>query len=193
MVLIHRHKAGWQTPVKKGKKAHPDERQKLSKEMISAIFGDKFFLKSENAIKMKNLYMGLIGIIALASCTGGAKDQVTENCCSCDRDSMIVVMRFERKVKPEYVTLFKQSFDACKAEVMAKEPGCLDYSLFQSYHDSTLFCLTEAWATKEDHTAHMKLEHTIKHIAEIKGINDPAFKSTTNYNYRICPGANQSN
>jgi len=168
-------------------------KKKISRAMISAIFGVIILFKSEIAIKMKNLYMGLIGIIALASCTGGAKNQVTENCCSCDRDSMIVVMRFERKVKPEYVTLLKQSFDACKAEVMAKEPGCLDYSLYQSYHDSTLFCLTEAWATKEDHTAHMKLEHTIKHIAEIKGINDPAFKSTTNYNYRICPGANQSN
>ena len=104
---------------------------------------------------------------------------------------MIVVMRFERKVKPENVALFKQSFDACKAEVLLKEPGCLDYSLFQSYNDSTLFCLTEAWATKGDHNAHMQLEHTQKHIAEIKGINDPSFKSTTNYTYWICPEANE--
>jgi len=104
---------------------------------------------------------------------------------------MVVVMRFEIKVKPEKVAFLKQSFDACKAEVLKKEPGCLDYSLFQSYNDSTLFCLTEAWATKGDHNAHMQLEHTKKHIAEISGIKDPEFKSKTNYTYWICPDANE--
>lgn len=103
---------------------------------------------------------------------------------------MNVVMRFEIKVKPEKVAFLKQSFDACKAEVMKQEPGCLDYSLFQSYSDSTLFCLTEAWATKGAHNAHMQLEHTKKHIAETSGIKDPSFKSKTNYTYWICPGAN---
>lgn len=140
---------------------------------------------------MKNLLFSLAGLIALASCTGGPAEKTAENCCNCNKDSMIVVMRFERKIKPEFVSLFKQSFDACKAEVLAKEPGCLDYSLFQSYHDSTLFCLTEAWRTKGDHNAHMELEHTKKHIGETKGIADPAFKSTTNYTYWICPDANK--
>ena len=74
---------------------------------------------------------------------------------------------------------------------MAKEPGCLDYSLFQSYNDSTMFCLTEGWATKGAHNAHMQLEHTKKHIAETKDIKDPSFKSTTSYMYWICPGANE--
>ena len=104
---------------------------------------------------------------------------------------MIVVMRFERKVLPEKVAMLKSSFDACKTEVLAKEPGCLDYSLFQSYNDSTLFCLTEAWATKGDHNAHMQMEHTKKHIAEIQDISDPSFKSATSYTYWICPGANE--
>jgi quinol monooxygenase YgiN len=103
---------------------------------------------------------------------------------------MTVVMRFEIKVKPESVEFLKQSFDACKAEVMAKEPGCLDYSLFQSYSDSTMFCLTETWATKGDHNAHMKLEHTKKHIAETRRIHDRSFKSKTSYIHWICPGAN---
>jgi len=130
-------------------------------------------------------------LVTIGFFTSGLKSGTADNVCSYNKDSMIVVMRFERKVKPENVALFKRSFDACKAEVLAKEPGCLDYSLFQSYHDSTLFCLTESWSTKGAHNAHMLLEHTKKHIAEIKGINDPSFKSTTNYTYWICPGANK--
>jgi quinol monooxygenase YgiN len=139
---------------------------------------------------MKNLISGVIILLAIAFFSSGLKNIPPKADCGYNKDSMIVVMRFERKVKPENVALFKRSFDACKAEVLAKEPGCLDYSLFQSYHDSTLFCLTEAWATKGAHNAHMQLDHTKKHIAEIKGINDPAFKSKTNYTYWICPGAN---
>ena len=139
---------------------------------------------------MKNLLLSLAAIIALASFTVRSVKQTAGECCNCNKDSMIVVMRFERKIKPEFVALFKQSFDACKAEVLAKEPGCLDYSLFQSYHDSTRFCLTEAWRTKGDHNAHMELEHTKKHVGETRGIADPAFKSTTNYTYWVCPGAN---
>jgi quinol monooxygenase YgiN len=127
---------------------------------------------------MKNLFLGIIILLGIAFSSGGLKNGASNTECDFNKDSMVVV------------ALFKKSFDACKAEVLAKEPGCLDYSLFQSYHDSTLFCLTEAWATKGDHNAHMLLEHTKKHIAEIKGINDPTFKSKTNYTYWICPGAN---
>jgi len=140
---------------------------------------------------MKTLILGIIGLITIGFFTGSLKNSSPADDCSFNKDSMVVVMRFERKVKPENVALFKKSVDACKAEVLAKDPGCLDYSLFQSYNDSTLFCLTEAWATKGDHNAHMLLEHTKKHIAEIKGINDPAFRSKTNYTYWICPGANE--
>jgi len=140
---------------------------------------------------MKKVLAGIIGLLAIGFFTAGLKKNPQEKVCTWNKDSMIVVMRIERKVKPENVSLFKESFDRCRAEVLAKEPGCLDYSLFQSYHDSTLFCLTESWATKGDHNAHMELEHTKKHIAEIKGINDPAFRSKTNYTYWICPGANQ--
>jgi len=140
---------------------------------------------------MKNLLLGMIVLATIGFVTSGLKNVTPNNVCSYSKDSMIVVMRFERKVKPENVAFLKRSFDACKAEVMSKEPGCLDYSLFQSYNDSTLFCLTESWATKGAHNAHMLLEHTKKHIAETKGIYDPSFKSTTNYTYWICPGANE--
>jgi quinol monooxygenase YgiN len=139
---------------------------------------------------MKNLFLALTLILAIASCKSSLQNTPSGDDCAYNKDSMIVVMRFERKVLPENVALLKKSFDICKAEVMAKEPGCLDYSLFQSYNDSTLFCLTEAWATKGDHNAHMLLDHTKKHIAESRGMSDTTFKSTTSYTYWICPGAN---
>jgi len=139
---------------------------------------------------MKNIFAGIISLLILGSCSGGMKQTASCNVCSCNKDSMVVVMRFERKIKPERIAFLKRSFDACKAEVLAKEPGCLDYSLFQSYNDSTRFCLTETWINKGAHNAHMQLEHTKKHIAETSGIDDPSFKSTTNYVYWICPGAN---
>lgn len=138
---------------------------------------------------MKKILSALIVIIALASCSKTAKN-ANSSLCQYNKDSMLVVMRFERKVLPQNVALLKKSFDECKAEVMKNEPGCLDYSLFQSYNDSTMFILTEAWATKGAHIAHMEMEHTKKHIGEIQGIEDPTFKSTTNYQYWICPGAN---
>ena len=140
---------------------------------------------------MRNLLFATIGLLTLAFFTGSSKADVSGDDCSYNKDSMVVVMRFELKVKPEHVALLKQSFDACKVEVLAKEPGCLDYSLFQSYNDSTLFCINETWATKGDHNAHMKLEHTKKHLAETQGIRDPSFKSTTSYMYWVCPGANE--
>jgi quinol monooxygenase YgiN len=139
---------------------------------------------------MKKLLAGIVALLLIGFFTTGLKNSPQEKVCTYDKDSMIVVMRMERKVKPENVALLKDSFDRCRAEVLAKEPGCLDYSLFQSYHDSTLFCITEAWATKGAHNAHMQMEHTKKHLAEIKGINDPTFRSKTNYTYWICPGAN---
>ena len=132
----------------------------------------------------------LAGLMAMGILTAGTVGSNDEKECSYDKDSMQVVMRFEIKVKPEYVTFLKQSFDACKKEVLAKEPGCLDYSMFQSYNDSTVFCITETWATKADHNSHMQLEHTIKHIAETRDIRDTSFKPKGNYVYWICPGAN---
>lgn len=140
---------------------------------------------------MKNYIGGIILVFAIGLITNSLSAANSDKNCSNNKDSMVVVMRFEIKVKPEKVAFLKQSFDACKAEVLKKEPGCLDYSLFQSYNDSTLFCLTEAWATKGDHNAHMQLDHTKKHIAEISGIKDPEFKSKTNYTYWICPDANE--
>ena len=133
----------------------------------------------------------VIGIITLVLFSSSSAGSDPDKECTYNKDSMKVVMRFELKVKPESVALLKQSFDACKVEVLAKEPGCLDYSLFQSYNDSTVFCITETWATKADHDEHMKLEHTIKHISETRDFRDPSFKSNTNYVYWVCPGVNE--
>lgn len=140
---------------------------------------------------MKNILFGASCLFIVAFCSSGFKNGTQKNECTCNKDSMQVVMRFEIKVKPEKVAFLKESFDACKVEVMAQEPGCLDYSLFQSYNDSTRFCLTEAWACKADHNAHMQLEHTKKHIAETRDIKDRSFRSETAYVYWICPCANE--
>lgn len=148
-------------------------------------------MKLTNYNKMKkNLIFSLLGLLMLILFTGSSKKDVSRDECTYDKDSMQVVMRFEIKVLPEYVAFLKQSFDACKTEVLEKESGCLDYSMFQSYHDSTVFCITETWATKEDHDVHMQLEHTKKHIAETRDIRDASFKPNGNYVYWICPGAN---
>jgi quinol monooxygenase YgiN len=138
---------------------------------------------------MKSILSIMAVAAILLSCSGNSNKNSSK--CGYDKDSMIVVMRFERKVLPQHVAFLKKSFDECRAEVLKNEPGCLDYSLFQSYHDSTMFLLTETWATKGAHNAHMQMEHTKKHIAEIQGIEDPAFKPKANYIYWICPGANE--
>ncbi len=140
---------------------------------------------------MKNLLFATIGLMILFLFSGSSGVPASAGDDDHHKDSMRVVMRFELKVKPESVSLLKQSFDACKVEVLAKEPGCLDYSLFQSYNDSTLFCITETWATKGDHDAHMQLEHTKKHLAETRGIRDPSFTTTTSYMYWVCPVVNE--
>lgn len=139
---------------------------------------------------MKNLILSTLALVVVVLFTSSLINRPAENECSFNKDSMNVVMRFEIKVKPEYVTFLKKSFDECRVKVLEQESGCLDYSLFQSYNDSTLFCLTEAWATKGAHNAHMQLAHTKKHISETQGIRDPSFKSKTGYTYWICPGAN---
>ena len=82
----------------------------------------------------KNLFSGIFGLLVLVLLIGSSTGNVSSKKSDHHKDSMRVVMRFELKVKPESVALLKQSFDACKVEVLAKEPGCLDYSLFQSIH-----------------------------------------------------------
>ena len=142
---------------------------------------------------MKNILLGIIGLFVIGFCFSSFTKGKQEQKCTCDKDKMVVVMRFEIKVMPDKVAFLKQSWDECRAQVLAKEPGCLDYSLFQSYNDSTLFVINEAWKTKADHNAHMKLTHTKKHIEETRDIRDRSFKSTTNYTYWICPEANAKN
>jgi quinol monooxygenase YgiN len=139
---------------------------------------------------MKNTFLSLVILFVLGFSTNSFAKGGEENKCTCDKDKMEVVMRFEIKVLPEKVEFLKQSWDECRAQVLAKEPGCIDYSLFQSYNDSTLFVINEAWKTKKDHNDHMKLAHTQKHITETRDIRDRTFKAKTNYLYWICPEAN---
>jgi quinol monooxygenase YgiN len=139
---------------------------------------------------MKNFLLGILILALMGSFTGKTENIEIDPDCKHEKESMKVVMRFEIKVMPDKVALLKESFATCKVDVLAKESGCLEYSLFQSYTDSTLFCITEAWATKADHNKHMELEHTKKHLAETRGIHDASFKSNSNYVYWICPCVN---
>lgn len=139
---------------------------------------------------MKNIFLSLVILIVFGFSSSTFAKENEKDKCTCDKDKMEVVMRFEIKVKPEYVSFLKQSWNEVRAEVLAKEPGCIDYSLFQSYNDSTLFVINEAWKTKKDHNDHMKLAHTQKHINETKDIKDRSFKSKRNYLYWVCPEAN---
>lgn len=41
-----------------------------------------------------------------------------------------------------------------------KEDGCVDYRVFQSTDESTLFTVFESWATEEDFEAHRVASHT---------------------------------
>ena len=70
---------------------------------------------------MKRYFLGLIGMLILGSFTNDFSNDYSNSDCDYNKDSMLVVMRFEIKVKPEYVALLKQSFEACKVEVLAKE------------------------------------------------------------------------
>jgi hypothetical protein len=74
---------------------------------------------------MKYLFLGVIGLLTIGFFTNGLNNGTSNNVCSFSKDSMVVVMRMERKVKPENVAFLKRSFDECKAAVLAKEPGCL--------------------------------------------------------------------
>lgn len=140
---------------------------------------------------MKTLFTGIIVLLIIMAFTISPTPSSQTETCTFNKDSMILVMRQDRKVKPENVALLKRSFEECRKEVVAKEAGCINYSLTQSYTDSTMFVLNETWTSRAALDAHMQFEHTKKHIAETRGIYDPSFRSKANYNYLICPGANK--
>jgi len=79
-------------------------------------------------------------------------------------------------------------FLKCKVETV-KEPGCLEYGMYQSYTDSTEFMIVEAWKNKAAHLEHMETPHLKVHIEEIQGVGDPDYKGKMTEVY-VCPHVN---
>ena len=136
---------------------------------------------------MKKLLLAtMCGIILLSACSD-ASNQTTTCSCAVNKDSLEIVMINALKVKPEYVSAYKEALEICR-DGSLQEETCLDYELFQSCIDSTEFVLVERWANKPGHVAHLKTAHYIKKAEDIKIMSDiPEKKSTTTY---VCPCVN---
>ena len=139
---------------------------------------------------MKKLLLVIgCGIILLSGCNNTSNQAISGKTCDCaiNKDSLEIVMVNALKVKPEYVSAYKEALEICRIGSLAEE-ACLDYELFQSCIDSTEFVLFERWTNKPGHVAHLKTAHYIKKAEDIKIMSDtPKKKSTTTY---LCPCVN---
>lgn len=130
------------------------------------------------------------GLMLLSGCCNSTKQDSTAcGTCPADKNSLQVVMNLQRKVKPEFVSAFKASFEKCK-ESTIQEPGCLGYGMYQSYTDSTEFFIAEIWKNKPEHLKHMETEHLKLHLEETKDMGDPSFTANDVVIY-VCPEVNK--
>lgn len=117
---------------------------------------------------MKKVFAGMaLACLALTGCAGQGEKQ-SEGCCS-DKSNLEVVLGLHRKLKPECVSAFKASFAECKESTL-KEPGCLDYGLYQSPEDSTQVLIYEVWKNEAELAKHGETAHLKKHVEETKGM-----------------------
>ncbi len=101
---------------------------------------------------------------------------------------MELIMNIPKKVKPEYVSLYKELFLKCRAETL-KEEACLEYALFQSFTDSTEFHLFERWTSKEGQIKHSQTKHFKAYMEATKDIFvETKTKMIETY---VCPPANR--
>jgi quinol monooxygenase YgiN len=135
----------------------------------------------------KLLLLFVVGICTLSACSPAANQENTS--CVDQKESMVYLMNLQRKIKPEFVSAFRDSFEKCRVETL-KEPGCVNYVMYQSYSDSTEFFITETWVNKEAHTLHGETPHLKVHIEDIRGMSDPDFKAN-NVRVYICPHVNE--
>jgi quinol monooxygenase YgiN len=128
-------------------------------------------------------------ITLLPSCSNTSNQAVVGKTCDCaaNKDSMEIVMNNALKVKPEYVSAYKEALEICRIGSIQEET-CLDYELFQSNIDSTEFILFERWKNIAGHRAHLQTAHYIKKAEDIKIMSDtPKKKSVVTY---VCPCVN---
>lgn len=137
---------------------------------------------------MKKLFLLFaVGVLVLSGCSFAINQETTSSVDQ--KESMAYLMNLQRKIKPEFVSAFRNSFEKCRVETL-KEPGCVNYVMYQSYTDSTEFFITETWKNKEAHTLHGETPHLKVHIEEIRGMSDPDFKANNTRVY-ICPHVNE--
>ena len=144
--------------------------------------------------------------MALAACTSGTtsnqetagacdgnckhgKQQACQGDCADQKSTMMVQLNIVRKMKPGSAAAFIASFQKCKASTV-KEPGCIDYSIYQSVEDSTVLFIAETWKNEGELAKHGETEHLKIHAAETKDLGDPNGKGNFHKIY-ICPKANQ--
>ncbi|MDD6209311.1 MAG: putative quinol monooxygenase [Bacteroidales bacterium] len=139
---------------------------------------------------MKKILPVAVAAILLSACcqTTCQKEQSACNNCTTSKDSMKVLLHVPIKVKPEAVSAFIAVYEKC-AEGSFKEAGCLDYTLYQSPSDSTLFFLNEAWINKGAHLEHMKTAHFDEYIKGIEGLTDGGDTRSFEEIY-VCPAVN---
>lgn len=129
-------------------------------------------------------------LITLSGCTnGGSKQEATADSCANGKESMEVVLNIKKKVKPECVSLLKESFLKCKESTIL-EPGCIDYNIYQSVTDSTEFFIAETWKNDGELKKHGETAHLKKHLEEIKDANDPSYKGSIRKIF-VCPSVNE--
>ena len=140
---------------------------------------------------MKKILLAIgCGIVLLSGCCNISNQATCGKTCGCatNKESLEIVMNNALKVKPEYVSAYKEALEICRIGSLQEET-CLDYELFQSCVDSTEFILYERWANKAGHVDHLKTAHYIKKAEDIKIMSDtPIKKSKTTY---VCPCINQ--
>ena len=122
-------------------------------------------------IDMKNLFLG-IACVLLAGCANSPKQETVTSCCN-DKSSMEVVLNLHRKVKPEYVSAYKEAFAKCKVHTV-QEVGCVDYGVDQSPEDSTEFLICEVWENENVLAKHGETAHLKQLLEETKDMFDGA-------------------
>lgn len=86
-----------------------------------------------------------------------------------------LLLNIVRKVKPEHVSTFRDSFLKCRVETL-KEEGCEAYELYQSPTDPTIFFIYEIWKNEAAHQFHSSTPHLKAHSAETRGVGDAEFR-----------------
>jgi len=129
----------------------------------------------------------LLGILVTSGCKFTVNKDADSSSCADQKGTMPLVMNLTRKIKPEHVSAFRDSFEKCRVGTL-QEPGCLNYVMYQSYIDSTEFLITETWANKGEHLKHMETEHLKIHIQEIKGMSE----KSGGVSIYVCPHVNEA-